>query len=91
MSITDYKDNISRDNDVLGDQVYFDNGQGCGTIWFKSVPEARKFIAKHGRIGGYHSGLCVKCQCHYSIRDREHKKFKPWICNEWAEKLKREV
>ena len=44
--IRDYKDNISKDFDVLGDNIYFDNGQGCGTIWFKTIEEARKFIAK---------------------------------------------
>lgn len=88
MSVIDYDGGIARDTNVLDENVYFDNGQGCGTIWFKNVEDARKFIAKHGRISGQDSGLCKNCQCHYSHGTKEWKKYKPWICHQWAEELK---
>lgn len=89
MSIIDYDGGISRDTNVLGENVYYDDGQGCGTIWFKSVEEARKFIAKHGRISGQDSGLCKNCQHHYSHGTKGWNTYKPWACHRWAKKLKK--
>lgn len=91
MSIIDYDGDIARDTNVLGENVYYDNGQGCGTIWFKTVGDARKFIAKYGRISGQDSGLCKKCQCHYSKDTHGWNIYKPWVCDKWATKLKRKL
>lgn len=91
MSIINYGDHISRDTNILGDSVYYDNGQGCGTIWFKNVKQARKFIAKYGRIGGQDSGLCKKCECHYSKGTHGWTIYKPYVCNKWAARLKRKL
>ena len=88
MAIIDYADGISRDTNVLGENVYYDNGQGCGTIWFKNVKQARKFIAKHGRIDGRDSGLCKKCQCHYSKGTHGWTIYKQWVCHKWIASLK---
>ena len=83
MAIIEYKDDIFRDTNVLKPNVYFDLGQGCGTIWFNSVSEARKFIEKHGRISGRDSGLCEQCGCHYSVGSKEHKQYPEFACRDW--------
>jgi hypothetical protein len=41
MDVKTYSDGISRDAQIYGDNVYFSEGQGCDTIWFTTVPEAR--------------------------------------------------
>ena len=91
MAIIDYKGGISKDTNVLGNKVYFDNGhgQGCGTIWFKDVGEAERFERKHGRIDARASGLCKKCRCNYSSGTEEYKKYPDFACKKWKEKIKR--
>jgi len=84
MSIIDYEEGISRDTNVYGENVYFDNGQGCGTIWFKNVKEAKDFLEEKGKISGFDSGLCDKCGC--SAKGRG--KYKDFVCKEWKEKIK---
>lgn len=88
MAIIDYKNNISRDTHIYGDNVYYTSGQGCGTIWFKNVADARKFIAKHGRITGQESGRCKLCQNAYSFNSDEYNKYFPFACNSWEKKKK---
>ena len=61
MKIVTYKGNIYKNHGIDGDNVYFDNGYGCKTIWFTTVPEARKFLQKHGHLTGKDSGLCDVC------------------------------
>jgi len=90
MAIIDHKDGISRDTHVLGDNVYFGLGQGCGTIWFKTVGQARSFLKKHGEISGRDSSLCKKCQCHYSslLNPKEYQKYPDFACGKWKEQIK---
>ena len=87
--IRDYADGVARDFDVSGDQYYYDNGQGCGTIWFTTLKEARAFIKQHGKISGYTSGLCEQCQCHYSYGTKAHAKYPSHACAQWKEDIKR--
>lgn len=91
MAIIDYKDDFHRDTKVYGEQVYYGNGQGCETIWFKNVKEVRKFVKKFGRITGRDAGLCKKCACHYSYGTKEWKKYPEYACKEWKKERKKEV
>lgn len=94
MAIRVYNDDIARDFNVLGDNVYMDNGQGCDTIWFKSVPECRKFLKNNGwryNFSGRYSGLCNCCRCHYSITDPEYQKLEDFMCHKWKEDIKAEI
>lgn len=92
MAIIDYDNGdgigISKDTNVCGDNVYIENGQGCGTIWFKNVKEATEFLKKYGMISGLDSGLCKECSCHYSIADKNHKKYPKFACRHWKEGIK---
>jgi len=47
--IREFKGNIKKDSRVCKPNYYFDNGQGCGTIWFISRKQAEKFLEKHGK------------------------------------------
>lgn len=87
MTIQEYKDDINRDYNIHDKNVYFGNGQGCGTIWFKSVPDARKFINEYGYLSGFDSKLCKKCQCHYSIDNKEYNKYSKFACEQWKEQI----
>ena len=86
---------ISRDYNVRGKQIYIGNGQNCGTFWFASVEEAKRFIdayhdkidpEKHG-LGLIPKELCERCQCHYSAFTKEYKKYKPFVCQKFKEEL----
>jgi hypothetical protein len=96
MTIQDFKiSGVSKDLNVLGDNTYLDNGQGCGTIWFKNVPEARKFLDSNllnpWNFDGQDSGLCNCCRCSVSNLDPEYKKREDFMCREWKEDIKQEV
>jgi hypothetical protein len=95
MAVKTYSDGISRDTRVYGDNVYFSDGQGCDTIWFTTVPDARKFLERIGyryRFGGHESGLCGCCQRHFSYSDKENwDKTKPHMCDCWKENIKKEA
>lgn len=91
-----------RDFNVLDDkQVYIGNGQGCHTFWFKSRREARSFIDRYrDRIKvtdlGIVTGLipleiCQSCKGHYSYQSPEWKKAIRDDCEDYKEKLKKEV
>ena len=90
---------IARDYSVHGEQVFIGNGQGCGTIWFWDVKDARRFIdfyedelkrSRDFRI--IPSELCKDCKCHYSYGTPEWKKAKrEFNCREYKEELKRKA
>lgn len=91
-SFDDVACGIHRDTNIVdGTPIYYGNGQGCRTIFFRDKEEAEKFIAKYGKIDGLSSGLCEKCSCHYSHGTKEHKRYPEFACNEWADGLKKEV
>ena len=89
---------ISRNFSVAGEeQVYLGYGINCGTFWFRTVKEARKFIdkyrdkinpEKHG-LGLIPEELCKKCQHHYSFGTKEWEMYPPHACKEFKERLKR--
>lgn len=90
---------IYRDYNVVdGQQVYIGNGQGCDTLWFKSVKEARRFIRTFrdkmvvtdlGIVQGLiPKSICNKCRCHYSFGTKEWEKYKDFACEEYKEELK---
>ena len=63
-----YPDEIYRDTNVVGHyNVYLGNGQGCGTIWYKSVASARRAkFASNCIISGRDLVDCRCCTCHYA-------------------------
>jgi hypothetical protein len=89
--ITRYKDDVFRDWDVVAPNVFFESeqssGQGCETLWFYSVPEARRFIEKHGRLTGKHSGLCSRCRCYYSPDQKKYTKYPEYACKKWKDSV----
>jgi hypothetical protein len=86
-----YKDGIYRDFNIISKDrpVYASNGQGCDTVWYESVPKARKIKKLWNGVApnGHMAGLCNQCGCHYSIRDPEHDKYPQHACKEWKEKV----
>ena len=106
MAIIEYKDykgvRITRDTNVYGEQVCLGNGQGCGTFWFKTVDDAKRFIDKYFEkieVRGLFSqvfglippALCQDCQNHYSFQTKEWRNTKPNNCFDYKEQLKAEV
>ncbi len=87
MAILDFKYDIHKDTNVYGNNFYFGNGQGCGTLWFKTLQQVKDFIAEQGRISGHDSGFCEKCNHHYSFGTKEYKKYPPLACKEWKLKV----
>lgn len=88
MTILDYKGDIHRDTNVFGDNVYTENGQGCGTVWFASVKQARQVIGRLGRAPkGHESGLCPKCSCYYSFGSKQYKQYPEFACREWKRSI----
>jgi len=85
MAIQTFKNNIHKDTAVYGDNVYIGNGQGCGTIWFKSMAQARKAFQKDGIKTGCHLFDCLKCACHYSAWDVKQKDFEFHACSKVKE------
>ena len=87
MAIIDYKDDIHRDTNVGGNNIYIGNGQRCGTIWYKSVAHARRALnSNEGRIiSGQDLFDCTKCSCYYSIQNKEHKKYPEFVCRQLKE------
>ena len=84
MAILDYADDIHRDTHVCGTNVYAGNGQGCGTVWYSNVPQARRIIKALGKAPhGRDSGLCVNCKCHFRYQSKEWKKATDYACKEW--------
>jgi len=84
MAIIQYNDNVFKDTNVYGDNIYLagNRGQGCGTIWFSSVKQAKKAFEKDGAITGSKLYDCEKCACHYSIIDKQQKKYPEFACHE---------
>ncbi len=80
MTIQHFKDDISKDTNVCGYNTYLSNGQGCGTIWFRDVPTARKALKKDGIKTGKDFADCNYCDCYYSPDDDKWNKYKPHIC-----------
>lgn len=73
---------VSVDYDIKGNNVYLTDGQGCGTIWFKSTIEARKAFKQDGILRGSDLFNCTKCRCHYSFtNDLIYFKYLPYRCS----------
>jgi len=95
MGITDHDDNIHRDWGVLSPNVYAGDGQGCATIWFHSIPEAREAIVNNGNVipTGKDAGLCEQCRGSCSFSDiEEWKRRDDFLCSvykaHWSRELK---
>lgn len=89
MAIIDYADDIHRNMEVVGpDNVFFGNGQGCGTIWFSSVDEARHFLQAFGKLSGFASKLCENCGCHYGRGHYFWKRYPNHICQAWKKEIR---
>jgi len=103
MPIRDYGDYkgipVFRDYNVAdAEKVYIGNGQGCSTFWFRSVPEAKRFIDKYkdkikvtdiGSVTGLiPPEICQTCKGHYSYQSPEWQKATRDNCQDYKEKLK---
>ncbi len=93
---------ISRDWNVAdGEQVYIGNGQGCATLWFVTVEEARAFIDKYEKrikITNYQrvkglipNKICLKCKGHYSYNTKAWKNAPRTNCSDIKQQLKSKV
>lgn len=96
MTIQEFRDGVCKDLNVLGDNTYIDNRQGCETIWFKNVPEARQFLDSEllnpYNFDGHDSGLCNCCRCAVSsFNKKEYNKREDFMCHKWKEDVKQEV
>lgn len=82
MAIINYKGCcIKRDTNVCDYyQYYLSEGQGCGTIWFRSFTAAAYALKQDGVKTGQDLFDCTKCSCHYSNRDPEQKKYRFHSC-----------
>ena len=91
MTVREFEGGVFRDSNVFADNIYFTIGQGCDTIWFGKIEEARNFIDVKGKISGHDSGMCDKCACRYSHGTRENKKYPEYACTEWKARMKTEA
>lgn len=90
MKIDYYDNNIKKafgffDNNGNPDpyNVYVTDGQGCSTVWFKSVNAARKAVqSEEGIKHGYDLFDCNKCACHYSVSDKRFKIYPMHACSD---------
>lgn len=83
-----YGDDIHRDTNVSGDNVYVDNGCGCNTVWYKSVPACRALLRHLGRVpDGHDLGLCELCSCSYSVVQKGNKAYPEFVCKSYKEGL----
>jgi len=82
MAIQIFNDGIAKDTNVLGNNTYLDNGQGCGTIWFKNVPSARKALNRDGVKSGRDLFDCTECSCHYSNSDKNYSNYPDHACKQ---------
>jgi hypothetical protein len=90
---------IFRDYNVIdSEQIYIGNGQGCSTFWFKSVPEAKKFIDRYrdkievtdiGCVAGLiPPEICHDCKGHYSWGSKQWQEATRDNCSDYKERLK---
>ena len=92
MTIHDYEGGIHKDTHILGDNVYAGNGQGCRTVWYPSVAQARKIIRHLGYVpDGTMAGLCQRCACHYSVTDPQYSQYPGFACDAWKRAIAVEV
>ena len=82
----DFLHGIHKDPDVLGDNTYIGNRQGCGTVWFKDVPTARKALIQDGGISGKDLVHCRFCNGYYSTNDPMYEKYPDHLCSKTKEK-----
>ena len=90
MTITYYDNEIQRASGFFDENgnpdpycVYADSGQGCRTVWFKSVSAARRAIlSEEGLKHGYDLFDCTKCGCHYSVTQEGFKKYPMHACSD---------
>ena len=90
MTITYYDNEIKRASGFFDENgnpdpycVYADSGQGCRTVWFKSVSAARRAIlSEEGLKHGYDLFDCTKCGCHYSVTQEGFKKYPMHACSD---------
>ena len=89
MTITNYEGDLHRDTNIYGSNVYAGNGQGCGTVWYNSVPYARQRIKHLGFAPqGQQSKLCKLCKYNYSHNTKDwHNAPYNYACREWKEKI----
>ena len=81
-----------------GEQVYIGNGQGCATLWFGTVGEARAFIDKYEKRIKYTNGrgliprrICKECKGHYSFNTKKWKNAPRDNCSDVKQQLKSKV
>lgn len=70
-------------------KVFIGNGQGCGTVWYYTVADARRAVELNGGVPphGRQSGLCEGCHCHFSPRTQPklYRQATPYACSDWKD------
>lgn len=89
MAIIDYNDDICRDTNVIGDNVYIENpGQGCDTVWYKSVSACRALLKHLGKVpDGRDIQLCLVCSCNFSITEKGYTMYPEHVCKGYKESI----
>ncbi len=96
MAIVEYTDmttgiTVCKDTNVLGSNCYAEwpeGGQGCGTIWFATVGQARAVALQLRRMPtGREAGLCDQCRGTHRHGSAGWKKYPDWACKEWKERI----
>ena len=88
MKITYYDNDIKRASGLYDENgnpnpysVYAESGQGCQTVWFKTVEAARRAVlSKEGLKHGWDLFDCTKCGCYYSTTQEGFKKYPVHAC-----------
>lgn len=88
-TITECDGGILKDHNVLSPNYYIDmnRGQGCGTLWFSKLEHARKFKEQVGvkTMADYFD--CNKCNCHYSVNDKDYNKYPNFACHKLRDEI----
>jgi hypothetical protein len=75
---------VHKSNSFLSDDpfIYYlgNQGQGCRTVWFRSVKAAKKALQNDGIKTGMDLADCSKCACYYSCFDERQKALESDIC-----------
>ncbi|QSB03777.1 hypothetical protein JWZ98_22975 (plasmid) [Methylomonas sp. EFPC1] len=76
---------VHKSHSIMSDDpfIYYlgKQGQGCSTVWFKSLKAAKMALQNDGVKTGMALADCSNCACHYSVFDHRHKGLEPNICS----------
>jgi len=89
MAIQSFGGEIYKDTNVYGASVYAGNGgQGCETVWFRTVARACAVVKELGKVpSGRDAGLCSGCQNHFRYGSEAWKRATPYACKAYKAQI----